>query len=140
MKKLNLLYLLIISVFLISAKGGCNEKDEDESLLIGEWRWVKTFCCGRTSKWIDPNTCSCTQQLNIKKDGSYELFKNDTLKYSGKYSIRKGINDSQFAMGDSALVIHLEHSYPAYIEFIGDTLLLSMGYMDYSNDYFVPKK
>ena len=76
----------------------------------------------------------------ITDDNKFEWYKNDTLKSSGNYELRKGINDTQYATGDSALVIILENSYPAYVEFIGDTLLLSMGYMDYSNDYFVPVK
>ena len=140
MKKFQAILLTLVAFILISAKGGCNENQEDQQLLIGEWKWVKSFCCGRTSTWIDLSTCNCNQKLIVAKDGTYQWFKNDTLTFSGKYEIRKGINDSQYAMGDSALVLNLEHSYPAYVEFIGDTLLLSMGYMDYSNDYFVPMK
>lgn len=139
MKSIKLLILITLSVFIISAKGGCSQ-EENKAAVIGEWKWVKTFCCGKTSKWIDESQCNCSQRLVITEDNKYEWYKNDTLKSSGSYQLRKGINDSQYASGDSALVIVLENSYPAYVEFIGDTLLLSMGYMDYSNDYFVPFK
>jgi hypothetical protein len=139
MKVIKLFILVIISFFIISAKGGCSS-EENKPAVIGEWQWVKTFCCGRTSKWIDEKQCNCTQKLIITDDKKFEWYKNDTLKSSGNYELRKGINDTQYASGDSALVIILENSYPAYVEFIGDTLLLSMGYMDYSNDYFIRVK
>lgn len=139
MKYITLFSFLLISTLMISAKGGCSS-DSDQQAVIGEWTWVKTFCCGRTSVWSSPESCYCTQSLSIKKDGTYELLKNDKVEKQGKYILRKGLNEFQNQQGDSALVIQMDEDYPAYIEFIGDTLLLARGYMDFDNVYYVKKK
>jgi hypothetical protein len=138
MKASQSLLLLLISLALLSAKGGCSS-EESNSPVIGEWTWVKTFCCGRTSAWTSVETCNCTKELLINKDGTFNLTENNSLKLEGTYSLRKGINDFQQQQGDSALTIQFNEEAPAYIEFIGDTLLLARGYMDYDNVYYVRK-
>lgn len=136
--KTNHVLLLLLSLTLLSAKGGCSS-EENEQAIVGEWTWVKTFCCGRTSVWTSPETCNCTQSLSILKDGSFILTKDNVVLQDGTYILRKGINDYQQQQGDSALVIKMNDDYPAYIEFIGDTLVLARGYMDYDNVYYVRK-
>ncbi len=145
MMKLKTLVLALLTLTLISAKGGCSEESTNQP-VVGEWVWVKTFCCGRTSTWSSPSSCKCFQDLNIKSDGTFEMkfsginqLENSESSKSGKYKIRKGINDFQFQQGDSALTIQFNDQQPAYIEFIGDTLLLSRGYMDYDNVYYIRK-
>lgn len=137
MMKLRVLAFTLISVTLLSAKGGCSEETANQP-IIGEWTWVKTFCCGRTSVWTSPSTCNCTQSLSIKEDGTFKLVKEGKTE-EGNYILRKGINDFQQKQGDSALTIQFADQYAAYIEFIGDTLLLSRGYMDFDNVYYVRK-
>lgn len=136
--KIRLLSLLLISITLLSAKGGCSP-DQDDQAVVGEWIWVKTFCCGRTSKWTSPELTKSTSSILINSDGTFKRFKNDTLETEGKYILRRGLNDFQKDQGDSALVIQLNDEYPAFVEFIGDTLLLARGYMDYDNVYYVRK-
>lgn len=136
--KTNYVLLLLLSISLLSAKGGCSS-EENEQAIVGEWTWVKTFCCGRTSVWTNTETCKCTQTLSITKDGTFKLVKDELVLQEGKYILRKGINDFQQQQGDSALVIQMNEDYPAYVEFIGDTLLLARGYMDYDNMYYVRK-
>lgn len=145
MMKLKTLSLAFLALTLISAKGGCSEESTDQP-VVGEWVWVKTFCCGRTSVWTSPNTCNCSQELHINSDGTFELsftgiaqLEGNNSSKSGKYSLRKGLNDFQYQQGDSALTIQFNDQQPAYVEFIGDTLLLSRGYMDYDNVYYVRK-
>lgn len=130
--------LLLISLVLLSAKGGCSS-EENEQAVVGEWTWVKTFCCGRTSVWTNPETCKCSQSLSILKDGTFKLVKDEAVLQEGTYILRKGINDFQQQQGDSALVIQFNEDYPAYVEFIGDTLRLARGYMDFDNVYYVRK-
>lgn len=130
--------MLLLGITLISAKGGCSS-EEDEQAIIGEWQWVKTFCCGRTSVWTSPQTCNCMQTLTVLKDGTFKIIKDEMVIQEGTYVLRKGINDFQQQQGDSALVIQMNEDYPAYIEFIGDTLLLSRGYMDFDNVYYIRK-
>lgn len=137
MMKLKVLALALIAFTLVSAKGGCSEESAGQP-VVGEWTWVKTFCCGRTSVWTSPPTCNCTQSLNIMADGSFKLIKGDKVE-EGMYQLRKGINDYQQQQGDSALTIQFNDQYPAYVEFIGDTLLLSRGYMDFDNVYYIRK-
>ncbi len=145
MMKLKYVSMILIAFTLISAKGGCSEESNDQP-VVGEWVWVKTFCCGRTSTWTSPSTCNCSIDLNINADGTYSLKQNggaqlegNNSEKKGKYTLRKGLNDFQFQQGDSALTIQLGEQQPAYVEFIGDTLLLSRGYMDYDNVYYVRK-
>jgi hypothetical protein len=40
MKAIKLLILITISVFIISAKGGCSS-EENKAAVVGEWQWVK---------------------------------------------------------------------------------------------------
>ncbi len=145
MMNLKTLALALLAFTIISAKGGCSEESTDQP-VVGEWVWVKTFCCGRTSVWKSPNTCNCSQELHIKADGTFELsfsgsaqLEGNNSHNSGKYLLRKGLNDFQYQQGDSALTIQFNDQQPAYVEFIGDTLLLSRGYMDYDNVYYVRK-
>lgn len=137
MMKLRVLAMALIAFTLISAKGGCSEESAGQP-VVGEWTWVKTFCCGRNSVWTSPPTCNCTQSLSIRADGSFKLTKGDKIE-EGMYQLRKGINDYQQEQGDSALTIQFNDQYPAYVEFIGDTLLLARGYMDFDNVYYVRK-
>lgn len=134
MIKLKSIGLILVSFALISAKGGCSEEAKEQP-IEGDWIWVKTFCCGRTSTWTTPETCKCTKELNINSDGTFEF----TDLGKGNYILRKGVNDFQLQQGDSALCIQFGEQPAAYVEFIGDTLLLSRGYMDYDNLYFVRK-
>jgi hypothetical protein len=136
--KLKLLPLLLISIVLLSAKGGCSS-EESSNPIIGEWIWVKTFCCGRNSVWTNAETCECTQSLSILKDGRFKLKKDGLVLQEGTYLLRKGINNFQQQQGDSALVIQFNEEYPAYVEFLGDTLRLARGYMDFDNVYYVRK-
>ncbi|MCF8283642.1 MAG: hypothetical protein K9I48_01555 [Sphingobacteriales bacterium] len=143
MIKLKIVALALISTVLLSAKGGCNEESSQQP-VVGEWVWVKTFCCGRTSVWTTPENSTITKQLNIKSDGTFEYTSTgepqlEGTANTGKYQLRKGLNDYQFQQGDSALTIQFNDQQPAYVEFIGDTLLLSRGYMDYDNVYYVRK-
>lgn len=136
--KIRILSLLLISVTLISAKGGCSSENNDQA-VVGEWIWAKTFCCGRTSVWTYPESSKTSSSLIINSDGSFKRFKNDKLESSGNYVLRRGLNDFQREQGDSALVIQFNDEYPAFVEFIGDTLILARGYMDYDNVYYVRK-
>lgn len=141
--KLKTLSLALIAFTLLSAKGGCNE-DSAQQPVVAEWVWVKTFCCGRTSVWTTPENSNITKQLSIKEDGTFEYTSTgepqlEGIANKGKYQLRKGLNDYQFQQGDSALTIQFNDQQPAYVEFIGDTLLLSRGYMDSDNVYYVRK-
>lgn len=143
MMKLKTLSLALLALTLISAKSGCNEESTDQP-VVGEWVWVKTFCCGRNSVWTTPENSNITKQLNIKSDGTFEYIATGEPQFegetnTGKYQLRKGLNDYQFQQGDSALTIQFNNQQPAYVEFIGDTLLLSRGYMDFDNVYYVRK-
>ncbi len=131
---------IAICLFYISADSGCREENKETHPVIGNWKWVKTFCCGRTSVWTNPSTCGCNKSLSINEDGTYQYFENEKETLHGEYLIRKGINDYQYETGDSSAVIQFGEDPGAYISFNDDTLLLSKGYMDMSNDYYVKQK
>lgn len=122
----------------ISAKDGCNS-NKTTNPIEGEWVWVKTFCCGRNSVWSSPETCKTTQSLSLRKDGTFELNRVGQDIQKGKYILRMGLNDFQLQQGDSSWVIQLGDDIPAYVQFINDTLVLSRGYMDFDNVYYVRK-
>ncbi len=134
--RLILIPLLFFSLLFISAKDGCNS-NKIRNPIYGNWVWAKTFCCGRNSVWSDPNTCGYSQNLEINPDGTYRLHRTNDKVQKGKYTIRKGLNDFQLQQGDTSLVIQMGEDPPSYIHFIGDTLVLSRGYMDYDNVYYV---
>ncbi len=135
---MRLISLLLLSLLFISAKDGCNS-NKTTNPIEGDWVWVKTFCCGRNSVWSSPETCKTTQTLTLAKDGKFVLNRVGQDLQKGKYILRYGLNDFQLQQGDSSLVIQFDDEIPAYVQFIGDTLVLSRGYMDYDNVYYIRK-
>src|SRR5687767_10253778 len=130
------LLALIPAILFISAKGGCNKEDQQRAEgLTGEWKWVKTFCCGRTSKWTDPSTCTCTKMIVFTKDGKYSKYNDGALVKQGTFSLRKGLNDYQQSTGDNREAIIFDNDDAAYIIMENDTMGITMGYMDGPNDY-----
>jgi hypothetical protein len=136
--RLKLIPLLFISLLFLSAKDGCNSSKLSNP-VEGEWVWVKTFCCGRNSVWSSPETCKTSQSLTLNKNGTFELNRVGQNIEKGKYILRRGLNDFQMQQGDSSLVIQFNDDIPAYVQFLGDTMVLSRGYMDYDNVYYVRK-
>jgi hypothetical protein len=122
----------------VSADGGCNRKDKEAAnSLHGKWRWVKTFCCGRTSVWSTPESCNCTRSLELKSDGSYVLMDNGEVTKEGTYMLRRGINDYQLSTGDEREAIVMDSTDAYYLSMNGDTLGVTMGYMDGPNYFYV---
>ncbi len=135
-KRILYIGFLFLTFGFISAKSSCSSNN-NQDLLLGEWKWVKSYCCGRNTQLINEESCKCKQSLTILKNGTYEWKKNKEILRSGTYILRKGINDYQLSRGDSALAIQFGQEDAAYVMYSGDTLIISRGYMDYSNDYFV---
>lgn len=135
-----ILISLIAFIGLTSAEGGCNRPKETTNTVVGKWRWVKTFCCGRGSQWTDPSTCNCTKGIEFKADGSYIQYMNGGVQKEGTYILRKGLNDYQYETGDTSLAIRMDEESEAYVVFNNDTLGITRGYMDLDNNYFVRER
>src|SRR6478752_9219981 len=58
-----------------------------EAALPGEWEWIKTFCCGRTSTWHTPVTDSSSASLIFSKDKKVEHLKNGKSEYATSYTV-----------------------------------------------------
>jgi hypothetical protein len=133
--------LLIISLLFISAKDGCNKKEAERAEgIVGQWRWVKGFCCGRTSKWSYQETCDCKKSIEFTADGRYMKYDRDVLVKEGVYRLRKGLNDYLLKEGDDRDAIVFGEYDAAYLLTKGDTLGITFGYMDGPNDYYVRKE
>ena len=99
--------LLIISLAsLLLTAGGCKKKNETveaviapctapaaqvniaKSLIVGDWKWVKTEITQRSGKRIDtPASTGTTMKLSFKSDGSMAYLVNTDIQQARSYDV-----------------------------------------------------
>jgi len=151
MKKLLLLLFPLLVISSCCCKNGksCGKKNNEASsknstsyttpeaiaaALPGEWIWIKSFCCGRTSTWHTPETDGSTASLLFTKEKA-EHFKNGKSQSSSTYNL------AYFEEGAKDKIAYNEsEGRKAMIRLSNDTLVVDYGYMDLQTEYYVRKK
>jgi len=132
------LFIITAGIFLVSADGGCKQGNESAA-LNGTWKLEKTNCCGRGMKMIIPEK-GTIKTITFQEEGKYKEATNGITSKEGVFSLRKGINDYQYSVGDSANVVLFDSLMSGYITYLKDTLVISFGYMDLQTDFYTKKK
>ena len=99
--------------------------------LVGQWKWVQTICCGRTSQDIFPKEGEADKIISFDADGKAVYFTGDREKSMAGQAYSIG------ALGEQATVRIGEHP-PAifWVSDDGNELSLSWGYMDLQIEYY----
>lgn len=89
-------------------------------------------------KITTPDSCGCTKELDIYKNGNYMIVKNGDTTEKGAYTLKKGLN--VLDPKDQTPLIRLGDGVPAIYSFLHDTLIVNRGYMDLETEYYVRKR
>jgi hypothetical protein len=85
--------------------------------IYGNWNWVKSVGGPGGGAIITPALAGYTQRIALKPDSTYELYQNDTLVGTTRFSIRR---EKTIFSSDSADVIHFKDS----MRFLSQTISL----------------
>ena len=131
--KISCLLLLVMSL------AGCKIRSSQLNQLEGEWVWNSSVCCGDDALVYRSDSNHLNIQLNFKKY-TLDYISNGSYSKSEIYHIRKGLNDFQYASGDTLSVIEFGQSAAAYFYLQNDTLTLARSYIEGSIDTYIRKK
>ncbi len=113
----------------VNSNGTSNLKKVSKDDIVGSWEWVKTDCCGRTSKTTYADPKNEKRVISFKSDGTAMYYTNDP---EGKIAQQKY---SLSTMGTQA-TIQIGDLRPAIFYVNEDMLTLSWGYMDLQIEYY----
>jgi len=106
-----------------------------EKLIVGEWQWDKTICCGRTPSTQTSESLKAPKVLRFNPDGTVQYFSGEEETSTQTYKITYAMRDY------NRPVITLGDSPRAGLLFIrGDTLVIDYGYMDLQQEFYLRKK
>ena len=131
--KISCLLLMVISL------AGCKIRNLQVNQLEGEWVWNSSICCGDDALVYRSDSNHLNIQLHFKKY-TLDYISNGTYSKSEIYHIRKGLNDFQYASGDTLSVIEFGQSAAAYFKLQKDTLTITRSYIEGSIDTYIRKK
>ncbi len=131
--KISCLLLLVMSL------AGCKIRTTQVNQLEGQWVWNSSICCGDDAILYRSDSNHLNIQLNFKKY-TLDYISNGSFSKSEIYHIRKGLNDFQYASGDTLSVIEFGQSAAAYFYLQNDTLTLTRSYIEGSIDTYIRKK
>src|SRR5688572_8887143 len=106
-----------------------------ETLIIGEWEWVKTICCGRTPHTETAESLPAPRVLKFQKGGALEYFSGTEKKSDQTYKISYGLMSD-----DKRPVVTMGAKQPALLQLEGDSMIIDYGYIDLQTEYYVRKK
>ncbi|MCP4121123.1 MAG: hypothetical protein GY751_05170 [Bacteroidetes bacterium] len=119
-----------------SQEGGSDYEDQvaqrqkmTESHLVGQWVWVQTSCCGRTSRDIFPEEGSEKRIITFMEDGKVLYF---TRGEGNK------LEEHPFVIGKlgTQATVKIGELQPALFYVNENELSLSWGYMDLQIEYY----
>jgi hypothetical protein len=84
-------------IFLLLLIATCNDCKKDNSFdnslnLIGEWSWIRT-CVGTGTACWTPATTQTSSRIVFTSDSIYNLYQNDTLRFSTKFHTYSTISE-----------------------------------------------
>ena len=105
-----------------------------ENLILGEWYWQKTVCCGRTPSTETPETLKMAKGMNFQSGGMVQFSwgeQNSTQTFKISYG---------FTPNDDRPFIVIGGGQPGLLVIKGDLLIIDYGYMDLQREFYVRKK
>lgn len=109
---------------------GENDKSTQNSdALIGSWEWIKTDCCGRTSKTTYASPDAEKRIITFYEDGTALFYAADPEGKMEQQKYSKGM------MGEQE-TIKIGNLQPAIMGIENDTLVLNWGYFDLQIEYY----
>ncbi len=148
--KISLLYLLLSGFIFSNCEGSKKTTDnsgdpnpkeekmnaeENEKLekltegLIGSWEWIRTDCCGRTSRTTYPSPEANKRIITFYEDGTVLFYTIDPDGDMIKQKFTEGMMGNQTTVKIGPL-------QPAITEITDDTLMLNWGYFDLQIEYY----
>ena len=112
-----------------------NQDDPIEKLILGEWEWQKTICCGRTPHTKTADSLKAPKILKFQKEGSLLYLSGNELTATDTYTISYGLQNNEQPL----LSIGKGHRF-GIIRIKDDQLIIDYGYMDLQTEYYVRKK
>ena len=129
--KTHILFPVLILIFLFNINSGCKKDNTvtgpQPTDIYGSWNWLKSAGGFAYQEYFPPPTMH--QVYN--EDGTFQLYKNDTLKASTTFTIRREMTGWS---SDTANVIHYKDSIqfnPQMFTIGDDSLILHDLCMDY---------
>ena len=122
--KIHILLFALILTFLFNIYSGCKRNSNitgpQPTGIYGSWNWLKSAGGFAYQEYFPPPT----MRQVYNENGTFQLYKNDTLKVSTTFSIRR---EMTFMSPDTANVIHYKDSIqfqPLMFTISGDSLIL----------------
>lgn len=103
-------------------------------MFLGEYEWIKTYCCGRMRNTYEPKP-GTSRSLTITQKMIKDTGGEKAAAYEKEYSI-----DSSNQMFPNEHLLKVGNSPAALLKLTGDTLLVDRGYIDLERTWWVRKK
>jgi hypothetical protein len=112
-------YFNLLAGFLICALSACQKDNtaNPSTDITGRWRWVKSqgSIAGNT---VSPATEGYQQTQVYGADSTFKMYKNDSLKLEGKYSIKRNFK----YQGETVDLLKIADEYDRSFTIRNDTL------------------
>lgn len=106
-----------------------------ETLIVGNWQWAKTICCGRTPQTETAESLPAPKILKFQPGGMLQYFSGDSKISDQTYKIVY-----ELLKDDGRPTITIGARQPALLFIEGDTLLIDYGYIDLQQEYYIRVK
>lgn len=106
-----------------------------ETLILGNWQWTKTICCGRTPYTETAESLPAPKILKFQAGGMLEYFSGDSKISDQTYKIAY-----ELLKDDGRPTITIGARQPALLFIEGDTMLIDYGYIDLQQEFYVRVK
>ncbi len=105
-----------------------------ETLILGNWEWWKTICCGRTPFTETSESLKAPKILEFQTGGALLYYSGTELTSTQNYKISYGL------VNDDRPVINIGATRPGMLYIKGDTLMIDYGYVDLQTEYYLRRK
>jgi len=138
MKKIffTLLVGLIVLVYAKPPKNSPNTSWVENVSIYGNWKWLKTECCGKKTGTTTPESYGDNIRLEIKSNNTFkELSNKHRIPREGNISLTKTLKDDKSFTN----TVQFNDERPAHYSLSknGDTLILSWEYLELQKETYL---
>ncbi len=123
---------VVVSDDINDEKDSRDQKSDRTHWVVGDWKWIKTNCCGRGAKITTPDA-QRSMSLTINVGGTFDKTDGGS-KTNGNFTL------GNFSEEDNRPTITFSDERPALLQGGGDTLILNYQYMDLQIEWYVREK
>jgi len=102
-----------------------------ETLIIGNWQWSKTICCGRTPYTETAESLPAPKILKFQPGGALQYFSGENKTSDQTYKIAY-----ELLKDDGRTTITIGARQPALLHIEGDNMIIDYGYIDLQVEYY----